>query len=107
MGKLVLIRHGQSMWNLKDIFTGWVDVPLSVKGIEEAVRAGKELEGIGFDIVYVSTLVRAMETAMLVLAGNDSGKTPVVMHDSGKRSAGYAWVIRRNPRPARNTVSSS
>jgi len=86
MGKLVLIRHGQSMWNLKDIFTGWVDVPLSVKGIEEAVRAGKELEGIGFDIVYVSTLVRAMETAMLVLAGNDSGKTPVVMHDSGKMS---------------------
>jgi 2,3-bisphosphoglycerate-dependent phosphoglycerate mutase len=74
------------MWNLKDIFTGWVDVPLSVKGIEEAVRAGKELEGIGFDIVYVSTLVRAMETAMLVLAGNDSGKTPVVMHDSGKMS---------------------
>lgn len=86
MGKLVLVRHGQSMWNLKDIFTGWVDVPLSEKGIEEAVRAGKELAGIGFDIVYVSTLVRAMETAMLVLAGNSSGKTPAVIHDSGKMS---------------------
>ncbi|NPV00677.1 MAG: 2,3-bisphosphoglycerate-dependent phosphoglycerate mutase [Brevinematales bacterium] len=86
MGKLVLIRHGQSMWNLKNIFTGWVDVPLSAEGIEEAVRAGKELAGVGFDIVYVSTLVRAMETAMLVLAGNNSGKTPAVMHDSGKMS---------------------
>jgi 2,3-bisphosphoglycerate-dependent phosphoglycerate mutase len=74
------------MWNLKDIFTGWVDVPLSQKGVEEAVRAGKELSGIGFDVVYVSTLVRAMETAMLILAGSDSRKTPVVVHESGKMS---------------------
>ncbi|OHD53956.1 MAG: phosphoglycerate mutase [Spirochaetes bacterium GWF1_51_8] len=84
MGQLVLVRHGQSMWNLKDIFTGWVDVPLSKNGIDEAVRAGTELAGIEFDVVFVSTLVRAMETAMLILAGNGSVKTPVVIHPEGR-----------------------
>lgn len=84
MGKLVLIRHGESMWNQKNVFTGWVDVPLSSKGIEEALKAGDTLSSYSFDVIYVSTLVRAMETAMLVLSRNTSGKVPHIIHSKGK-----------------------
>ncbi len=84
MGKLVLIRHGQSVWNLKNVFTGWVDVPLSPKGIEEAQEAGKTLSNINFDIIYTSVQIRALETAMIAMAYNESEKTPVVMHNEGK-----------------------
>jgi 2,3-bisphosphoglycerate-dependent phosphoglycerate mutase len=84
MGKLVLLRHGQSVWNMKNVFTGWVDVPLSSNGINEAIKAGEELADINFDIVFTSVQVRAIETAMLSLAQNHSDKTPVVVHDEGK-----------------------
>lgn len=84
MAKLVLLRHGQSVWNLKNVFTGWVDVPLSTNGINEAIEAGKEIADINFDIVYTSVQVRAIETAMIALAQNNSEKTPVVIHNEGK-----------------------
>lgn len=84
MATLILIRHGQSVWNLKNVFTGWVDVPLSPKGIEEALEAGKMLADLPFDVVYTSVQVRAIETAMIALAGNHSTKTPVVVHKTGK-----------------------
>ena len=84
MAKLILIRHGQSVWNLKNVFTGWVDVPLSSKGINEAIEAGKQLAHINFDVVYTSVQVRSIETAMLALAQNNSEKTPVVIHSDGK-----------------------
>ncbi|MDP4277673.1 MAG: histidine phosphatase family protein, partial [Bacteroidota bacterium] len=84
MTKLVLIRHGESVWNKKNVFTGWVDVPLSSNGISEAIKAGEELSTIPFDIVFTSVQVRAIETAMIVLAQNLGDKTPVVMHDEGK-----------------------
>ncbi len=84
MAKLILIRHGQSMWNLKNVFTGWVDVPLSSNGIIEAVKAGEQLSNIDFDVVYTSVQVRAIETAMLVLAQSKSSKTPTVIHTEGK-----------------------
>jgi len=84
MAKLILIRHGQSLWNLKNVFTGWVDVPLSANGINEAVEAGKQLADIRFDVVYTSVQVRAIETAMLALAQNKSEKTPAVIHSEGK-----------------------
>ncbi len=84
MGKLILIRHGQSVWNLKNVFTGWVDVPLSAKGIQEAVKAGEELADIEFDMIFTSVQVRALETAMIAIAQNKSEKTPVVLHDEGK-----------------------
>lgn len=82
MAQLILIRHGQSMWNKKNLFTGWVDVPLTKQGIEEAVNAGTEIASISFDRVFTSTLIRAQTTAMLVLAQSLSGKTPVVLHES-------------------------
>jgi len=84
MAKLILIRHGQSLWNKKNVFTGWVDVPLSQEGILEATKAGEKLADIEFDVVYTSVQIRAIETAMIALAGNKSEKTPVVIHTDGK-----------------------
>ena len=64
MAKLVLIRHGQSEWNLANKFTGWIDVDLSEKGVEQAKDAGKALKehGIQFDYAYTSVLKRAIKT---------------------------------------------
>jgi len=84
MGKLVLIRHGQSVWNLKNVFTGWVDVPLSAQGITEAQNAGKILHSVNFDAIYTSVQIRAIETAMIAMAYNKTDKTPVVIHEEGK-----------------------
>ena len=84
MSKLVLLRHGESVWNKKNVFTGWVDVPLSPNGIHEAIEAGKQLSDIEFDMVFTSVQVRAIETAMIALAQNASDNTPVVIHDEGK-----------------------
>ncbi|MDG7044010.1 MAG: 2,3-bisphosphoglycerate-dependent phosphoglycerate mutase [Nitrososphaerota archaeon] len=69
MTKLCLLRHGESLWNMENRFTGWVDVPLSVNGKEEALNAGKLLkkENIKFDVAYTSTLVRAIKTLEIVL----------------------------------------
>lgn len=67
MSKLVLIRHGESQWNLENRFTGWVDVPLSPKGVEEAKAAGKKLTGYTFDRAFSSVLARANETLRLIL----------------------------------------
>jgi 2,3-bisphosphoglycerate-dependent phosphoglycerate mutase len=86
MAKLILLRHGQSVWNKKNVFTGWVDVPLSEEGITEALNAGKLTANIEFDVVFTSVQIRAIETAMIALAGNKSEKTPVVVHDEGKMS---------------------
>jgi len=84
MAKLILLRHGQSVWNKKNVFTGWVDVPLSEEGITEALNAGRLTANIEFDVVFTSVQIRAIETAMIALAGNKSEKTPVVIHNEGK-----------------------
>lgn len=67
MAKLVLVRHGQSQWNLENRFTGWVDVPLSPKGEEEARSAGEKIKGIRFDKAYTSVLVRAQKTLDIMM----------------------------------------
>ncbi|EKW99459.1 2,3-diphosphoglycerate-dependent phosphoglycerate mutase [Ligilactobacillus saerimneri] len=69
MAKLVFIRHGQSEWNLKNLFTGWVDVNLSEQGVEEAKAAGRKLKeaGIEFDQAYTSVLTRAIKTLHFAL----------------------------------------
>src|SRR5688572_16645043 len=67
MAKLVLVRHGQSQWNLENRFTGWVDVPLTPLGQQEARRAGEKLKGLKFDKAYTSVLKRAQETLRLIL----------------------------------------
>lgn len=67
MPKLVLVRHGQSVWNLQNRFTGWVDVPLTEKGKEEAYKAGELLKDIRFTVAYTSALTRAQETLKIIL----------------------------------------
>ena len=69
MIKLVLVRHGQSMWNLENKFTGWTDVELSEKGVEEAKEAGKVLkeQGFHFDLAFTSVLKRAENTLDYIL----------------------------------------
>ena len=84
MALLILMRHGQSMWNAANLFTGWVDVPLSNKGIEEAISGGKEISSLPIDEVHVSTLMRAQMTAMIALAQHDSGVTPVFQYSSSE-----------------------
>lgn len=64
---LILIRHGESLWNEKNLFTGCVDVPLTKKGVEEAVEAGKRISNIPVDMIYTSALIRAQMTAMLAM----------------------------------------
>jgi 2,3-bisphosphoglycerate-dependent phosphoglycerate mutase len=67
MSRLVLLRHGESQWNLENRFTGWIDVPLSPKGMEEARTAGEKLRGYRFHRAFSSVLIRANETLRLVL----------------------------------------
>jgi 2,3-bisphosphoglycerate-dependent phosphoglycerate mutase len=80
MYKLVLLRHGESVWNKENLFTGWTDVDLSEKGIQEATEAGQVLkrEGYAFDIAYTSVLKRAIRTLWLTLDGMDLMWIPVV-----------------------------
>src|SRR3954471_17907007 len=67
---LVLVRHGQSEWNLKNLFTGWKDPGLTEQGVAEAKQAGRKLKGQGFtfDIAFTSALTRAQHTLDLMLA---------------------------------------
>lgn len=67
MALLVLIRHGESQWNLENRFTGWVDVPLTEKGRQEARRAGEKIRDLHFDKAYTSVLKRAIDTLDIVL----------------------------------------
>jgi len=79
--KLVLVRHGQSQWNLENRFTGWVDVPLSKKGIEEASSAGKKLMDLKFDAMYVSHMLRAVQTLHYILLELNDNRTPIFIHE--------------------------
>ena len=73
MATLVMMRHGESEWNAKNLFTGFKDVDLSEKGIQEAIDAGKEIKSkdIVFDVVFTSTLKRAIETTEIALTNSE------------------------------------
>ncbi len=77
---LILMRHGESLWNLQNVFTGWVDVPLSSKGIDEALAGGDVIADIPIDVCFTSTLIRAQMTLMLAMSRHRSKKVPVMMH---------------------------
>ena len=87
MATLVLIRHGQSLWNLENRFTGWVDVPLTDQGRAEARRAGELIKDIKFDVAYTSVLTRAQETLDLVLGV--IGQRPPVIRDQALNERHY------------------
>lgn len=80
MPKLVFARHGESEWNLANLFTGWADVDLSENGTKQAIEAGKLIKeaGIEFDIAYTSVLKRAIKTTNLALEYSDQLWVPVV-----------------------------
>lgn len=80
--QLVLLRHGQSEWNLTNIFTGWTDVPLTDQGRYEARDAGDlmRVEGLEFDVVHTSLLTRAIDTANIALGTMNLGWIPVKRH---------------------------
>jgi 2,3-bisphosphoglycerate-dependent phosphoglycerate mutase len=77
--KVVLLRHGESVWNKENLFTGWTDVELSEKGVQEAVDAGRVLrsEGYVFDLAYTSVLKRAIKTLWIAMEGMDLMWIPV------------------------------
>jgi 2,3-bisphosphoglycerate-dependent phosphoglycerate mutase len=100
MAELILLRHGQSQWNLENRFTGWVDVPLSERGVAEARAAGNKLRGRRIDRLYTSVLQRAIETARIALetAGIDSLPT---VRDAALNERMYGDLQGKNKDEAR------
>jgi 2,3-bisphosphoglycerate-dependent phosphoglycerate mutase len=96
--KLILMRHGQSRWNELNLFTGWVDVPLSEKGMEEAIEGGKKIKDIPIDIIFTSSLMRAQQTAMLVMLQHSSEKVPVVQHPGQGKLEEWALIYSEKAR---------
>ncbi len=78
MSQLALVRHGQSTWNLENRFTGWVDVPLSENGIQEAQNAAQKLSNYQFDIAFTSALQRAQQTLKIILEKIQQSTIPII-----------------------------
>ena len=81
MARLILVRHGQSVWNASNRFTGWTDVGLSEQGVEEAEDAGRQLAGIRIDVVHTSDLVRAQRTAEIIMRHNETQEDVPTKYD--------------------------
>jgi 2,3-bisphosphoglycerate-dependent phosphoglycerate mutase len=89
MSHLILLRHAESMWNHQNRFTGWIDVPLSVHGIEQAKQAGSQLASYNIQRIFLSNLVRAQQTALIAMAHHPSQHTPVIQHTAEQQSHFY------------------
>ncbi|XP_060185899.1 2,3-bisphosphoglycerate-dependent phosphoglycerate mutase 1-like isoform X2 [Lycium barbarum] len=89
---LILIRHGESMWNEKNLFTGCVDVPLTNKGVEEAIEAGKRIRHLPIDVVYISALIRSQMTAMLALTEHHCKKVPIIVHNETEQAKLWSQI---------------
>ena len=92
MVKLILMRHGQSQWNLSNLFTGWVDIPLSTKGVEESLEGGRRIQNEPIDIIFTSSLIRAQMTAMLAMTVHHSGKVPIILHNGEGKLEEWAQI---------------
>lgn len=77
MPNLVIVRHGQSKWNLENKFTGWIDIDLSEQGIAEAHNAGEKLKNFKFDLAFTSDLIRAQRTLDIILEDIGQKEIPV------------------------------
>ena len=99
---LVLVRHGQSDWNLKNLFTGWRDVDLTDKGVAEAREAGRKLkvQGIKFDVAFTSALKRAQRTLDLILEEMGQSGIPIV-RDQALNERDYGDLVGLNKDDAR------
>ena len=98
---LVLVRHGQSDWNLKNLFTGWRDVDLTEQGVKEAREAGRKLkaQGLKFDIAFTSALKRAQRTLDLML--EELGQNPPIVRDQALNERDYGELVGLNKDDAR------
>jgi len=92
VSKLIMMRHGQSEWNRQNLFTGWVDIPLSRQGIEESIAGGKKISNIPIDVIFVSSLIRAQMTAMLAMAQHKGGRVPTVLHPNQGKLEEWAQI---------------
>ena len=101
-GTLVLVRHGQSEWNLKNLFTGWKNPDLTEQGLEEAETGGKALKdyGIRFDIAFTSVLVRAERTCQIILDGIGQPDLETI-HDQALNERDYGDLAGLNKDDAR------
>jgi 2,3-bisphosphoglycerate-dependent phosphoglycerate mutase len=99
---LVLVRHGQSDWNLKNLFTGWRDVDLTDKGVAEAREAGRKLkaQGLKFDVAFTSALIRAQRTLDLMLTELGQTNIPVIK-DQALNERDYGDLVGLNKDDAR------
>jgi len=96
------VRHGESRWNLDNKFTGWIDVPLSNRGIGEALISAKELKDLDIDIAFTSKLERAQETLLIILS--EQQKTGIFVHDSGLMKK---WSNNAEPKESEILVHTS
>lgn len=101
MSRLILLRHGASVWNEENLFTGWVDVPLSTRGIKEAFEAGERLKKTPIDVIFCSTLTRSTMTAMLAMSVHESKKTPVILHGQGRL---HSWGTIHSKKTEAKTI---
>lgn len=92
---LILIRHGESLWNSKNLFTGCVDVPLSQRGVDEALEAGKRICDIPVDLIFTSALIRAQMTAMLAMTQHRKQKVPVILHQESERAIEWSTIYNK------------
>lgn len=101
-GTLVLVRHGQSEWNKKNLFTGWKDPDLTAQGVEEAKEAGKVLaeQGFKFDIAFTSVLQRAEKTCQMILDGVGQSDLETI-HDQALNERNYGDLAGLNKDDAR------
>src|SRR5258705_3891577 len=99
---LVLVRHGQSEWNLKNLFTGWKDVDIAEAGVAEARAAGRKLkaQGLAFDVAYTSALKRAQRTLDLMLEEMGQGGIPII-RDQALNERDYGDLVGMNKDDAR------
>ena len=92
MAKLIMIRHGESVWNKRNLFTGWVDIGLSKKGIEQSLEAGKKIRHMPIDVVLTSTLIRAQMTAMLAMSEHEGGRVLYIVHPENTKEGQWAHI---------------
>jgi 2,3-bisphosphoglycerate-dependent phosphoglycerate mutase len=85
MAKLVMMRHGESEWNRQNRFCGWVDIPLSLQGIQESFEVGKKISEIPFDVVFTSSFIRTQMAAIIALYMSRQGKIPRIVHPEDKQ----------------------
>ncbi len=89
---LILMRHGQSDWNKRNLFTGWVDIPLSMEGIQEALEGGRQIADIPIDVIFVSSLCRAQMTATVAMSVHKGGKVPLFSHPLEKEKKDWGKI---------------